>query len=438
MNDITDLPSEVLIQVAGYLNPPDVLNFTVAFPHKDEPLLDTTSVTWFPQGNSLYQTLLFESQYRGLVNVLHRGPPKLSHDEIRTIFSLQKKLQSFDDCLHLSGSCMVQAMTGLRFEDSDVDFYVNPWGIQAVRETLKSLGFVCHTLSYTYHGLSFHNSPNGIHHVESYIRSNEGSPQAIETMSAYQIKKRYLRATSIRTGARRPFWQRTGARRPRQESTPEAMSRGMALNCLKGSYKFFDDFPFSKRPHLNYKKTFDIVVTSFGNDPQDVINGFDLEICKCAWTGTAFLNPNGDNTYCKKTGWDTEWGTLVNNYLPSYIPQMDLRPQPTIPLKALDRDYYTNWTHGKLVWVMHALCEAIHKHEGRIPCIQHGFTCSCTSHAFNNQFYIKLHKNILKRFRRMHKYTSRGIEMPLANNIISAFFQIRTPPPYPSKRSRLT
>ena len=439
MKGITDLPYEVLIQVAGFLSPPEVLNFTAAYPHKDEPLLDTTSVTWFANSNSLQQTLLFESQYRGLIDVLHQGSPKLSHDEIRTIFSLQKELQTYDDCLHLSGSTMVQAMTGLRFENSDVDFYVNPWGIKAVRQTLRSLGFVCHNLLYSYHGFSFHTSPNGIHHVETYVRSNKGSPQAIDTITAFQVKKRWMKATSVRTGARRPRRQHAAPQRAGQEGpTAQTMSRGMALNCLKGSYKFQPHFPFSKNPHEDHKKTFDIVVTSFGTDPQDVINNFDLDICKCTWTGTAFLNPNGDKTYCKQTGWNTEWGTLVNNYLPSYIPQIDLRPQPSIPLRALDQDCFTNWTHGKLVWVIHALCQAIHKQEGRIPCIRHGFTCSCSSHAFNNQYYIKLHKTILKRFRRMHKYASRGIEMPLANNIIAAFFPIRTPSTYPSKRPRLT
>lgn len=396
---MNNLNLDVLIEIAGYLAPQESISFgsLVGTKNGEEPL-DTTSISWSPQANPIQETLLFESQYRGMIDVLRNGRSKLSYDEINTLFTLQRKLQETDDTLLLSGSSMVQAMTGLRFPDSDLDFYVNAWGIRSVRATLKSLGFVCQKISRAYMPYSFQSPRLGIHHVETYVRPETRSGKPVRTVRAGDIKK------------------------VRPNRNPYAMYRRRAVASMKGVFEFDEDFPFTKTSTAKCPKTFDIIVANCDTHPQDIIDKFDFHICKSLWTGTTFLNPNGHKTYQKETGWDADWGSLVNNYLPAYIPQLLTFPSVRIHPKDLDEDSYCNWKHGKIAWIMRSFCEAAHQQGGQIPCIQHGFDCTCSEHAFNNKYYLKLHSHIMKRLKRMLKYASRGIAMPLNKNVMKAFF----------------
>mmetsp|Transcript_12696 Transcript_12696/g.19158 ORF Transcript_12696/g.19158 Transcript_12696/m.19158 type:complete len:437 (-) Transcript_12696:115-1425(-) len=400
------LPHDILHTIAGFLHPPDVHSLNDAFSPdgftNQSTHLPDSNVTEFRDGflsastSTLANALLYKSQLEGLTDVLHSGPAQFSYEDIKALFTLQKNLRESDLLpILLSGSTMVQTMTGLRFSDSDLDFYVDSFGAHALRDFLRSLGFVCHRVSSSYHGFHFQDSQEIIHHVESYILP---SPATVTT-TALTLRRRW-RFKSVPTLSRL--------------NSIKNRTRGRNLDWLHGDYFIPHDFPFTNNADDCVKKICDIVVTRDGFTPQHAIDQFDLNICKCTWDGTKMTNPNGNKTYLKTTAWHEDWGTLVNGYMQKYIHHLNctsrIHPSPRNPPTVLN-----------LVFIMNSLSSVVIDNNAKIPCIEHGFTCNCLNQAFDNNYYRSLNRTILRRFKRMVKYTARGICMPLESDLLAAF-----------------
>lgn len=409
---LLQLPNEVLYNIAGLLPPPDVYSLIKAMPSdfavqptdlpdKLETMSDLEAIS---TNVTLADALLFTSQFHGMVDVLHNGMAKLSYKDIAKIIHLQKDLQETNQSsLLLSGSSMVQAMTGLRFKDSDLDFYVTTTGLQAVRRLLKELGYVCHKVSPSYQLASFQDNYEGIHHVETYVLAAGN----IKTATALKLTRRWKRSLTIPTAQQgNPLHSRRNR------------NRGKNITKLLGKCAFEWDDLFTHNANTNHKKVCDIVVTRDRTTPQDTIGLFDLDICKSYFDGTKIYNPNGEKTFFKATGWQENWGVLINSYMPLFLPHREpttqVSPTVLIPNQNLS-------DLQKLMIVMHSISHAFVVDKTSVPCALHGFNCNCVDHEFDNNYYRYLHLNIMKRFKRMVKYTERGISMPLKSDIIDLY-----------------
>ena len=406
---ILSLPIDVLDHLVAFLPPPDTYSFTEALPedfaaqptylpNKLDAVYDPLSVPT----TSLAEGLLFRSQFQGLLDVLRNGVAELSYKDICDIFMLQKYLKDTGrSSLLLSGSSMVQVMTGLRFKNSDLDFYVDGFGLRAVRRLLRRLGFVCHGVTSEYQSPAFHDNHEGIHHVETYVLPSKGAD--FKTTTALKLRRRYYASLTVpETEHGNPLHSKTNRR------------RGKNVDTLNGRYAFRWDDKFTKNADVNATKVCDVVVTRRGTTPQDTIDLFDLDICKITWNGTTFHNPNGNKTFMKTTGWQEEWGTLINSYIPSFLNH----EQQVSGMELFDN--LKLHKHQKLMFIMQSLSNAVVTDHAKIPCALHGFNCNCLDHEFDNDFFQFLHWAIITRYKRMIKYTERGISMPLHPDILAS------------------
>jgi len=416
------LPDDVFKHVAGFLGPVDIVHLIDEIPDIKSCQTHLSNIGTSPHTSQcLGDALLYEAQWWALMDVLHNGPAKLPYESIVALIQLQRRLPMSDNYLLLSGSTMVQVLTGKRFDSSDIDLYVNSWGVPEVRETLKSMGFICHRVTCNYNGKNFEDNTEGIHHVEAWCLPTNIYGTNIETLTARQLSSRYQEASFA---AQEDRWEEVD-----NQWTIPFLFRGHTLERMLGPYSFDPDIPFTLDPNdSTVVKVIDLVVSNHGINPQAIINNFDIEICKATFNGKQFLNPNGKLTYQNRSQWNDDWGNFINDYIPAFFPQVHNPAHHPIPLMAITSplDYYSNWTHGRLFWIMNAFCKAVHSDGGKMPCIRHGFSCHCSQEIIARRFYNNLHRAIIKRFNRILKYISREIELPLNDAIRQAFF---APPP---------
>ena len=410
---LLSLPHDNLQLIAAFLSPPEVHSLNEAVPpsfaHQsthlpDSKLIKLRGTFTTTSTSTLANALLYKSQYLGLQDVLRKGIAKLSSKQIQALFSLQKHLkESSDSSLLISGSTMVQTMTGLRFEDSDLDFYVDSLGVHALRDFLKELGFVCHRVSSAYHGFHFNDSNDTIHHVETYVLP----PPGTHTTTALTLRRRW-RLRSV-----------AGPHHPRDPlKSVKNKIRCRNVDLLNDNFTFQHDFPFTNNAdNCNVTKICDVIVTNNGSSPQQAIEMFDLDICKCSWDGIKMTNPNGNKTYLNTTGWNNDWGKLVFSYMRSFIHHVSMTPEIRPPPSS---------NHLKMIiMIMHSLSSSVIDDNAKVPCIEHGFTCGCLTQAFDNTYYRSLHRTILTRFNRMIKYNRRGIYIPLERDLVAEYFRAK-------------
>src|SRR5210317_742987 len=149
-SSIARLPHELTKHIAGYLNPGDVVTLIDTMPANEFKSCQThlrNIGNSPPTYQCLGDALLYESQWYGLIDVLRK---QLPYESIVALILLQRDLPRSDNYLLLSGSTMVQVLTGKRFDSSDIDLYVNSWGLPEVRELLKSIGLICHRVTCDY------------------------------------------------------------------------------------------------------------------------------------------------------------------------------------------------------------------------------------------------------------------------------------------------
>lgn len=433
------LPDVVLLKVASYLDPPD----TYAFNNAYDLIANTTtrqfsipSILWGddvsihnnPQTTTqqLGELLLFQSQVAALFSILQNEPSFLTMHQIKRFIRGQQYIKTIGQSLIISGSTMVKVFTGLPFQNSDIDLYADASAMPPARKLLRELGFICHNVNVTYHGSAFDGSSEMIHHIETYVRGTTKHGRIPRT-TAMDIKLR---------------WRREHLANLQGIPVRDALSmannrRGYAVEQLSGFLKFPMDFPFTKNANSFQNKVFDLIVVSRHFSPTTVIANFDLGICKCSFDGLQFICPDEDATYSRppQTSWDLRWKHLVEEYVTSYLPQVNdisrrTSPHDPITLDTLDLNIksYTTINISKLIWLMSSLSQAfLNTRRCVLPCSQHGFNCDCGV-SLSNGFLVKLHNRIVKQFKRCIKYVVRGVTVPMNDNLIEAFIGDETPP----------
>lgn len=66
--------------------------------------------------------------------------------------------------------------------------------------------------------------------------------------------------------------------------------------------------------------TIDLIVSKVNKNAYDLLDDFDLTICKACWNGKNFKIPNPHETFCAKSTYDSKRCAVVNSYMTHYSP----------------------------------------------------------------------------------------------------------------------
>ena len=453
---LLSLPENVWLNVAGYMNPNEVYHFNQAYPeiaqavpsvigdvnfladndrgyqehqeqHQAEPeVIEAADAISTPL--NIGDCCLRESQRRSLVRVLRDTSPSLfSYDKVKhlaaTMRNINNRQSSPRSRMLLSGSIPLQALVGRVFSTrrtpSDLDIFVSKNALPEARNAMLALNLRCHHITFQYHSMPFEREVI-IDHIESYVSDIDPDGNQTPSVSAWSLsldrrrrrdpdlgpisKKNLLRNRAV---------HRVGILRPGHEE--------------EDYDRFPRDFPFTRDADFDFIKRAELIVTRTSCSPEEAIANFDIEACKAYFDGENFGNVD-DMTYLNRSTWDRNWHHWINCYIPLCIPQVNDISQRTSPKRPIRLNVLNlrNLVSDdeRLLWIMSAVSQAhLSNNHCVLPCLQHGFnncTCKLVSQT-SNMFFFYLHSKIAKQFRRALKYIKRGIDVPLSDELITAF-----------------
>ena len=324
----TSLPDTLLMAVASYLDPPDVYNLaqTCTRFHVSSTELSSKHFLSPPQVkpleflqnnevSNLASRLLQESLIQGYTRVIQGT---MSIDEARRMAKFQVEESSKGRKVLLSGSAAVQAVTGKRFEEFDLDFYANRASVSGFRKLMRDFGYCCESVSPQYEDWG----ETCIHHVETYIPCSSTETVAISTLNSS-----YYRA-----------WNAHVAAEESDDEVPEELIDMSFLSfrnaCLynvqrDSQLRFPRDYPVALRPMnsstgqdnttaRNKCKSGSIQLIVCRTCPTQVIAKFDMDICKCNFDGKRFHIVSPKDTFNFRTkGGDRM--KFMNEYFPNFF-----------------------------------------------------------------------------------------------------------------------
>ena len=455
------LPENVLFNVAGYLDPPDLYLFNQLFPEITEPIasvlsghniLTLNNSEYYPQKPDLVDPEGFlhtvnaathlsigdccmgESHARSLVRVLNVTSPSVFTFEktkqlaaaMRDINNLRQR-SPYRPKVLLSGSVSLQAVLGRIFytkkgrTTSDVDLFVTRDALPEVRKIMVALGLRCHQVSNRYGFAAF--GPQLIDHVEAYVVDVDPNGDQAPYVTASSLAKDHSRrmerilrpGISYKNRLRNSAVHGVGIVRPGHED--------------EDFYRFPPDYPFTLDADFHNKKVVEVIVAKDSHYPQDIIAHFDIEACKVSFDGEKFGNMN-DSIYLNKSDWNRDWDPWINYYIQRCVPEVSDISRQTSPKGNLDKarlfleDSFFESDDKKLLWVMNAFSQAhLSNIQCKIPCIEHGFNnCECTLVSqTSSHFFGSFHHKVVKQLLRGLKYIDREINIHISKEHIKAF-----------------
>ena len=308
----SDVPSEVLEVVAQYCTPPDVFNLSLT---SKEFLAEThcqppPSSVLFKGGEShelsLMKKLLHVSMLQSLKHTLkeNRVSFRKEIDIFKSFTDLANSLPP--NSVAMSGSIVVQAVLGVKWEDSDLDVYctidsapaVRSWLINDVKQVLVGVHpayhpgpFQPHALTLAYEGTPV--SPSEfIGGVEKWINTpDDGEVFKTNYGRTWRFSKSFCCKPS-------PIVYNPLANVYRDEIWEV------------GTKDHATDIPFEPlllRDEVEKQCNIDLIIASRFYGIRDVIGDFDIEICKCLWNGHKFIIPNPQLTFRKCSALTESW-----------------------------------------------------------------------------------------------------------------------------------
>ena len=300
----SDVPSEVLEVVAQYCTPPDVFNLSLT---SKEFLAEThcqppPSSVLFKGGEShelsLMNKLLHVSMLQSLKHTLkeNRVSFRKEIDIFKSFTDLANSLPP--NSVAMSGSIVVQAVLGVKWEDSDLDVYctidsapaVRSWLINDVKQVLVGVHPACHPGPFQPHALTlaYEGTPVSpsefIGGVEKWINTpDDGEVFKTNDGRTWRFSKSFCCEPS-------PIVYNPLANVYRDEIWEV------------GTKDHATDIPFEPlllRDEVEKQCNIDLIIASRFYGIRDVIGDFDVEIRKCLWNGHKFIIPNPQLTFRK-------------------------------------------------------------------------------------------------------------------------------------------
>lgn len=432
---VTSLPDSLLLNIASFSDPPaiyslaqtcsefhrpstELSNRHILSPAKDPSPTASHINTQTNIVKNVASRMLIESQIQGLVSVLQRSNASITLNQARQLAKLQVEELKQGRSVLLSGSTLVQAVTGKCFDNFDLDIYCVKESLPALRRLLADhFGLCCQSALPDYEGedLSFPNFNNaGIHHVETYILPNEST--------------RTLRAASV---ARRFFRAHMANQAMLQGDTDVPVDHNVDLSYLNKrnefiyklqkkykTYRFPPSFPITLSPKENGPKVVDVIVCK--STPEQTIENFDLEICKCTFDGHKIHIVSRADTFNLRTKAD-HFTKLGNHYMRYF-----LEPSASNPIsfasndEVLSRLRSRKVTNDMIMHIMQSFLRAAQMHKCKLPLLgsDNALLSSNTSWMITPRYFLHLHNEIIKRFKRVLKYLQRDIDIPMIDDAL--------------------
>jgi len=366
--------------------------------HRDSPPHDTNN-----EVKNIATRLINQSMIVGLVCALKRSNASLSLEQAQQLARLQMNEKKKGRSVLLAGSTLVQAVTGRRFDNFDLDIYCTRESLPALRRLLtRDFGLCCETACPEYGMDRFTSNPlvcQSIHHVEKYVKNTD----TVATWPAANVSSLFFQANMARGNP--------GLLNDNLVSHLFLNWRNDYIHRLQRykKYRFPPSFPITKKTNGNGPKVIDIIVCN--HTPEEVIAQFDLEICKTRFDGDKVQINSHIDAFNLRTKVD-DFNELTKNYIP-YL----LDPSPNNPftndssLSPLSLLKEGNVTNKMLVYIMHCFLKTATLNHCNLPNLTSESNDTNQYWVLTPKYFIHLHNKTLRRLDRLKKYHDRGIHM---------------------------
>ena len=366
--------------------------------HRDSPPHDTNN-----EVKNIATRLINQSMIVGLVCALKRSNASLSLEQAQQLARLQMNEKKKGLSVLLAGSTLVQAVTGRRFDNFDLDIYCTRESLPALRRLLtRDFGLCCESAFPEYGTDRFTSNPlvcQSIHHVEKYVKNTD----TVATWPAANVSSLFFQANMARGNP--------GILNDNLVSDLFLNSRNNYIHRLQRykKYRFPPSFPITKKTNGNGPKVIDIIVCN--HTPEQVIAQFDLDICKTRFDGDKVQINSHIDAFNLRTKVD-DFNELTKNYIP-YL----LDPSPSNPftndssLSPLSLLKEGNVTNKMLLYIMHCFLKTAALNHCNLPNLTSESNDADQHWVLTSNYFIHLHNKTLRRLDRLKKYHDRGIDM---------------------------
>ena len=463
---LTNLSDTVLLAIASYLEPPDVhrLAQTCKQFHTPSTELSTSHCLSPPQMkplefmrnnevSNLASKLLQESLVQGVSNAIQTT---LTTNEARRIVKFQEDESRKGRKVLLTGSAVVQAVTGKRFEDeeSDLNFVCDKQSASGFRQLMRDFSYCCESVvtNHCDHAPLYHYCQGYFCHVETFIPAKDVATLPISTLVG-----EYYRAWNARLAA-----EEGDEEVPQEQDLEHLMSffndRNEYLYDVQkhSPCRFAKDYPIALTPPKNFsgleiydttntrkKGTIQLVVCASWADPMRVIANYDFDICKSIFDGKRVHIVSINDAFNLRTKSSNNYMKFVNTYVPHYlgrdVPVLNTTHGRDVPVLNTTLTYIDGWTMNDIFHIISCVSNTARSVDRQTQLTVLGpdlftflYTGGGSVDAATQMRFILLHNNVVRLLRLALKYYDRGIDVPL-----SEYVRVRlghTPAPAPKRR----
>lgn len=439
---LTSLSESVLLAVASYLEPPDVQRLAQTCtqfhtpstelstrhflsPPQDKPLefLHNNEVT------NLASRLLQETLVQGVSNVI-QTQTALTGNEIRRIVKFQEDESRKGRQVLLTGSAVVQAITGKRFKDdeSDLNFVCDQNSASGFRQLMRDFSYCCESVitNNCDHAQLYHYCQGYFLHVETFIPRKDISTLPISTLVG-----EYYRA-----------WNAQLAAEEGDEEVPPERELSALMSFLNDRNKYLyyiqkhstcrfpKDYPIALTPPKNFdrldifgttntrkKGSIQLVVCFRTADPVHAIANSDMDICKSTFNGERMHIVSVNDAFNYRTNSTNHYMTFANAYVPHYLGSHG--PNPKTALTYIDE-----WTMEDILYIICCVSKAAMTVDRETQLTVLGPDIFALLHsgggfvdAPTRRRFVVLHNNVVRLLQLALKYFDRGIDVPLSDYV---------------------
>ena len=358
--------------------------------------------------SNVAKRMLKESLIQGLVSVSKNSNASISIEQAKQLAKFQIDEKKKGRSVLISGSTMVQTVTGNRFNDYDLDIYCSKKTLPKLRTLLsKHFGMVCQS-ALPWYG-DFHSAD--IHHVESYIIPNESTTIS----SVATVRRRYWRAKMAQLAADEDETNEPWYDANVDMSYINKRNEHVYDMQRHAGYRFPRKFPITLSPKGNGPKAIDIIVCE--SSPQETIDQFDIEICKCTFDGDQFEISSYLDTFNLRTTVD-EFTQLLNHYTAYFfVGKLALTTEPIhIP--------YHGVPNNLVMHIIQCFLKAATEHDCKLPLLEsdNAMLEDNTAWRITPLYFLKLHNKLMRQLQRVMKYVQRGIDVTMIDDAVKARF----------------
>ena len=316
----------------------------------------------------------------------------------------------------ISGSTMAQVCLGENWKGADLDIFCTAAAAPKVRSALVGNGKALAGFCDTYCGVGFfrHEMQTEIHHVEKWAKWPQTVPQSERPKDARGLEDDFDFAEACERGKNINHDDYDLNRRFPGGSYYGEWKSGFApehhIVVASG------ELPFDFRLERDSTCEIDVVVASSGAaSALELLNSFDLSICKASWDGNTFRIPHPHLTFARKSITEPFRRSVMVEYMNGYgqpipgtIPSTDehntvyeyMSPQARMQLQARMQRIQAG--------VMNAVAKVL---VGSPQVKPFEFSERTDWNTNLNWSVVAYHNWIVALFKRLQRYTSRGIHV---------------------------